>query len=116
MPCCSCNGVHACETEAWHHDHQASHTLQSRLISVSELEKPPSAIRQLAQSLCATFFFNCLFHSIVEGQHLFLFDANYRQRNTRLFYEPNSNQVLLHTTSTGAWMSDESQLAPHLRL
>lgn len=40
--------------ETWHHDNQASHTLQLRLTALSELDKPTLAVRHSAQTLCAT--------------------------------------------------------------
>lgn len=63
------------------------------------------------------FLFDCPFYSIIRGQHFALFSPNFHQRDIRLFFEANNDQLHLVARHIHlcfqARMSDESHLAPY---
>ena len=63
------------------------------------------------------FLFDCPFYSIIRGQHFPLFGSAFHQRDIRLFFEANADQLSLVATHLHlcfqARKSDESHLAPY---
>ena len=63
------------------------------------------------------FLFDCPFYSVFRGQHFSLFGPSFHQRDIRLFFEANSDQLPLVARHIHlcfqARKSDESHLAPY---
>ena len=63
------------------------------------------------------FLFDCPFYSVIRGQHFSLFGSAFHQRDIRLFFEANTDQLPLVARHIHlcfqARKSDESHLAPY---